>query len=139
MENPYSGREQTQAKHYILRRYLQALAFKVLTFTDITYVDGFSGPWRTETEDFSDSSFMIAITTLLDVKGQVEQRNGIRRKVRCFFSEENSRTFSLLEDAVKRFHTPDNGFEVKTYFGKFEEAVNEIQMFIGPSFPLGIM
>ena len=79
---------------------------------------------------------MIAITTLLDVKGQVEQRNGIRRKVRCFFSEENSRTFSLLEDAVKRFHTPDNGFEVKTYFGKFEEAVNEIQMFIGPSFPL---
>ena len=47
MSDPYSGREQTQAKHFILRRYLQALAFKVLSFQDITYVDGFSGPWKT--------------------------------------------------------------------------------------------
>ena len=51
--DPYSGREQTKAKHFILRRYLQALAFKVLGFSDITYVDGFSGPWETQTEDFA--------------------------------------------------------------------------------------
>lgn len=48
--DPYSGREQTEAKHFILRRYLQELAFKVLTFQDITYVDGFSGPWETNRE-----------------------------------------------------------------------------------------
>ena len=43
--NTYVGREQTQAKHFILRRYLQALAFKVLHgLGDIAYVDGFSGP-----------------------------------------------------------------------------------------------
>jgi len=40
--DPYSGREQTKAKHFLLKRYLQALAYKVLTFSDITYVDGFS-------------------------------------------------------------------------------------------------
>jgi hypothetical protein len=39
----YSGREQTKAKHFILKGYLQALAFKVLTFSDITYVDGSQG------------------------------------------------------------------------------------------------
>ena len=61
MTDPYFGREQTKAKHFILRRYLQALAFKVLPFFDITYVDGFSGPWETKTEDFIDSSFMIGI------------------------------------------------------------------------------
>jgi hypothetical protein len=55
--DPYSDREQTMAKHYILRRYLQALAFKVLNFSDITYVDGFSGPWKCREENFSDSSF----------------------------------------------------------------------------------
>jgi hypothetical protein len=44
--DPYLGREQTKAKHFILKNYLQALAFKVLTFSDITYVDGFSGPGR---------------------------------------------------------------------------------------------
>jgi hypothetical protein len=62
VSDPYSRREQTKAKHFILRRYLQALAFKVLTFQDITYVDGFSGPWETKTENFTDSSFMIAIS-----------------------------------------------------------------------------
>ncbi len=62
--NPYAGREQTQAKHFILKRYLEGLAFKVLTFSDLTFVDGFCGPWETQTENFSDSSFMIAITVL---------------------------------------------------------------------------
>ena len=68
MTDPYIGREQTKAKHFILKRYLQALAFKVLTFSDITYVDGFSGPWETKTENFSDSSFMIAISVLRDAQ-----------------------------------------------------------------------
>jgi len=66
--DPYLGREQTRAKHFILKSYLQALAFKVLTFSDVTYVDGFSGPWETKTENFSDSSFMIAIDVLRDTR-----------------------------------------------------------------------
>jgi len=72
--DPYFGREQTSAKHFILKSYLQALAFKVLTFSNVTYVDGFSGPWETKTENFSDSSFMIAITVLLDAQKQTESR-----------------------------------------------------------------
>ena len=66
MEDPYSGREQTKAKHFILKSYLEALAFKVLNFTDITYVDGFSGPWKSTEAEFKDSSFMIAIAVLMD-------------------------------------------------------------------------
>jgi hypothetical protein len=57
--NPYAGREQTRAKHFILKRYLEGLAFKVLTFSDLTYVDGFCGPFLSETENCaaSGSSF----------------------------------------------------------------------------------
>ena len=136
MADPYSGREQTQAKHFILRRYLQALAFKVLTFQDITYVDGFSGPWETKTENFSDSSFMIAISVLLDAQKQYRERTGVSRKIRCFFSEIDPEAFAQLERAVAPFHKPAEGFEIKTYCGKFEDAVSEIQTFIGRSFPL---
>ena len=136
MTEPYSGREQTLAKHFILRRYLQALAFKVLTFSDITYVDGFSGPWRTEAEDFSDTSFMIAIKTLIDAKQQIEQQRGITRVVRCFFSEENRNVFNMLENAVMQFHNPQDGFEIRTRLGRFEDSVAEIQEFVGSSFPL---
>lgn len=136
MTDPYSGREQTKAKHFILKRYLQALAFKVLTFSEVTYVDGFSGPWQTKTEDFSDSSFMIAISVLQDAQKQILERKGSRPRIRCFFSEIDVGAFTQLQQAVAPFHKPEEGFEIKTYCGKFEDAVSEIQAFIGASFPL---
>src|SRR6202022_5029962 len=92
----YSGREQTKAKHFILRRYLQALAFKVLRFYDITYVDGFSGPWETQTEDFIDSSFMIAINVLKDAQQKMQAQTGRRPKIRCFFSENSPQAYTML-------------------------------------------
>jgi three-Cys-motif partner protein len=134
--DPYSRREQTKAKHFILKSYLQALAFKVLTFSDITYVDGFSGPWETKTENFSDSSFMIAISVLVDAQHKIFEQTKIRRRIRCFFSESNPEAFVQLESAVAPFHKPEEAFEIKTYLGKFEDAVADIQLFIGTSFPL---
>ncbi|MBI1774400.1 MAG: three-Cys-motif partner protein TcmP [Proteobacteria bacterium] len=136
MTDPYLGREQTKAKHFILKRYLQALAFKVLTFSDVTYVDGFSGPWETTTANFSDSSFMIAISVLRDAQAQILERKRQRRKIHCFFSEINAGAFAQLQSAVAPFHKPDEGFEIRTQCGKFEDFVGEIQSFIGSSFPL---
>ena len=136
MADPYYGREQTKAKHFILKHYLQALAFKVLTFSDITYVDGFSGPWETRTDDFSDASFMIAIDVLRDAQEKIFKSKGVRRRILCFFSENNAVAFLQLKDAVLPFHMPAQQFEIKTYCGKFEDAVGEIQTFVGDSFPL---
>ena len=76
MDEVYERREQTGAKHYILRRYLQALAFKVLRFWDVTYVDGFSGPWKSNTKDFSDTSFMIALEVLKDAQKVIFEQEG---------------------------------------------------------------
>lgn len=132
----YSGREQTGAKHFILKRYLQALAFKVLRAWDVTYVDGFSGPWESTSADFSDTSFMIAIQTLKDAQELVHQQTGTRRTIRCFFSENNASAFAQLEAAVRPFHEPDKGFEVSTFKGDFVDAVPQIQALIGQSFPL---
>jgi three-Cys-motif partner protein len=134
--DPYAGREQTKAKHFILKHYLQALAFKVLTFSDITYVDGFSGPWETRTENFSDSPFMIAISVLQDAQKRIQKRLNLRRRIRCFFSETDSEAFAQLREAVAPFHKPAEGFEIKTYRGKFEDAVSEIQAFVDASFSL---
>jgi three-Cys-motif partner protein len=134
--DPYSGREQTKAKHFILKRYLQALAFKVLRFSDITYVDGFSGPWQTQTEDFIDSSFMIAINVLKDAQKKIQTQTARRPKIRCFFSENNRQAYFRLAAAITPFHRPEENFEVIAYSGEFEDAVSDIQTFIGRSFPL---
>ena len=135
MSDPYWEREQTKAKHFILKHYLEALAFKVLTFSDITFVDGFSGPWQTQTEDFADLSFMIALRVLKDAQRRMAER-GITRRIRCFFSEEDPIAHAQLKAAVEPFHNPAEGFEVTTYCGKFEDAVDTINAIIGQSFPL---
>jgi three-Cys-motif partner protein len=136
MMDPYSGREQTAAKHFILRHYLQELAFKVLRFTDIVYVDGFSGPWESKAEDFRDSSFMIAIQVLRDAQQKMYQLTGTRRGVRCFLAERNPEAFALLQAATSPHNSPGEAFEIKTHRGEFEEAVDEIDAFIANSFPL---
>ena len=78
---------------------------------------------------------MIAISVLLDAQEQCLDRSGIRRQVRCFSSENDPDRFQNLVQAIKPFHRPAEGFEIKTYFGDFEDAVSEIQAFIGISFP----
>jgi three-Cys-motif partner protein len=136
VSDPYKDREQTKAKHFILRRYLQALAFKVLRFSDITYVDGFSGPWETQTEDFADSSFKIAIEVLRDAQQKILTQTGRRPTIRCFFSENNPKAHTQLAEAVAPFHKPEENFEIRTFDSSFEDAVPKIQAFIGHSFPL---
>ena len=79
---------------------------------------------------------MIAIRTLLDVQEKLHRQRGIKRNIRCFFSEDKDKTFTNLERSVRKFHKPGDGFEIKTYLGKFEDAVDEIRAFIGTSFPL---
>jgi len=103
----------------------------------VAYVDGFSGPWQTKTDNFSDSSFMIAISVLQDAQRQIQERsNGRKPRIKCFFSENDPNAYAHLERAVAPFHKPEEGFEIKTFYGKFENAIDEIQTFIGTAFPL---
>ncbi len=132
----YIDREQTQAKHFILRGYLQELAYKVLRGRDIAYVDGFSGPWESKTADFSDTSFMIALGVLKEAQRIIHEQTRVRRKIRCFFSERSAAAYHQMVAAVAPFHRPDEGFEVKTFHGEFVGAVSEIRTFIGNAFPL---
>lgn len=133
----YIDREQTEAKHFILKRYLQELTFKVLNqWEAIAYIDGFSGPWEAKMPDYSDTSFMIAIEVLKDAQKRIEELTGHRRTVKCYFSENDRAAFQQLQAAVAPHHQPSERFEVRTYCGDFEDAVADIQAFAGDAFPL---
>ncbi|MDX1039155.1 three-Cys-motif partner protein TcmP [Sinorhizobium medicae] len=137
MTNVYQGREQTEAKHFILRRYLQTLAFKTLHggWNTLAYIDGFSGPWQSRTPDHSDSSFMIAVQVLKDAQMKV-RASGKKPRIKCFFSEENRDSYAQLQAAVAPHHDPANGFFIETFNGKFENAVEPIQRTMAGSFAL---
>jgi three-Cys-motif partner protein len=138
MDAIYADREQTRTKHYLLKRYLQTLVYKLAHGgqRSITYVDGFSGPWRSQTETFSDSSFMIAINVLKTAHFEMLSKGDTLRTTKCFFVEKNPKSHALLNEAVRRHHLPDKGFHIETFNGEFEAATPRITEYIGRSFAL---
>jgi three-Cys-motif partner protein len=136
--NPYEEREQTLAKHVILKSYLQALAFKILqsTFRALTYVDGFSGPWKSQTESFSDTSFMITIEVLKDAQQRVFDMTGRRKAIRCLLIEKDAEAYGKLAAAVKEHNEPAKQFLVETLHGEFEGATERIMQCVGTFFAL---
>jgi three-Cys-motif partner protein len=124
----YGGREQTEAKHQILRQYLENFSYKILqTFGSLDYVDAFCGPWKErDTERFSDTSFGIAIDTLRDVQLALRQR-GRNTKIRCIFNEADPQAFDRLETFISTVNPADPEFEIICLKGSFEENASRIE------------
>ncbi len=128
----YRGREQTFIKHLILERYLKRVAFNILSFKqDFVFVDGFSGPWASQSSDCDDTSFRKAIHCLGDVRDEWK-RHGRDCCVRCIFVEKGARAFARLEQAVKS----TTYIEATAIHGRFEEGVQEVGHLIGNAFSL---
>lgn len=120
---PYDGREQSAAKHLILGDYLEELALKVGQFrNDLTfnYVDGFSGPWESKTNDLSDTSPSLALQRLLAVRQQLAER-GLSFTVRAFFVSRTKSGAKQLDGLRARF--PEA--EIEIAIGEFEERIEE--------------
>jgi three-Cys-motif partner protein len=79
---------------------------------------------------------MIAISALKDAQQKIFETTRVRRTIRCFFSEVDRAAFAKLQAAVAPYNRPEDGFEIKTYCGEFEDAVSEIKAFVGRSFAL---
>lgn len=128
----YAGREQTYLKHFFLERYLERVAYNIGSFADrFVYVDGFSGPWRSENEDFEDTSFVIAIKKLREVIEGLSQI-GRRPAVRCLFIEADAERFAALESAVGDV----TDLTVCSLNGDFEHIIPDVLKFVGDDFAL---
>jgi len=128
----YRNREQTYVKHFFLEQYLERVAYNVFSFSDeFVFVDGFSGPWRSENEDFKDTSFVIATEKLKKIRADFLGR-GRNVEIRCLFIEKSAAAYRDLENAVQSI----DGIEIKTIHGEFENLVPEIVAFIDRSFSL---
>ena len=128
----YRGREQTYLKHFFLERYLERVAYNIGSFAnDFVYVDGFSGPWKSGDEALDDTSFMIAIKKLRQVREGLA-KIGRTPKIRCLFVEKDPESYGALEAAVR--HITD--IQIQTLNGEFEQAIPEVLKFVGKAFSL---
>ncbi|PIQ95983.1 MAG: hypothetical protein COV67_11945 [Nitrospinae bacterium CG11_big_fil_rev_8_21_14_0_20_56_8] len=131
-EEFYVGKEQTYLKHFFLERYIERVAFNIGSFeNDFVYVDGFSGPWRSQDEAYEDTSFGIAIKKLRFVH-DAYLKQGKKLHIRCLFIEKDGTAYTEL----KRWADSIEDFEAKSIHGEFENVIPQIQDFIGRSFSL---
>jgi len=124
-EHWYLGREQTLIKHTILQRYLRRLAVIVGTWADaITYIDCFSGPWQSQTNDYSDTSFGIAVQELEKARTELAKQNK-QPRFRCFFLEKDKKPFAKLDAFCKSL----SGINAEARNDVLEKAVPDILEF----------
>lgn len=129
----YEDKPQTYVKHFFLEHYLERLAYNIFNAKrsniDFAYVDGFSGPWRSDDEVYSDTSFAIALKILKSIKRQ-SFRPGVTKALRCLFVESNPKSFEELE----QFLLTVKGAECRAINDDFETAVDKIVKFVGTAF-----
>lgn len=126
----YSGSEQTYVKHFFLEQYLEKVAYIILwNWPQLVYVDGFSGPWKSRDEEFKDTSFVIAIDKLREVKAGINAA-GKSANPRCIFIEKNPKKFADLKSAIS--HVSD--IEITAFQGEFQHLIPAIRDEIGQSF-----
>jgi len=96
----YVGREQAFVKHHFLRNYLERLVHKIASaYDEVVYVDGYSGPWKSGGEAYTDTSFGIALQSMTDARQSWLDMPQHRRNVRmtAHLVEKQTQPFAELE------------------------------------------
>ena len=129
----YRGREQTYLKHFFLEKYLERVAWNILSFRDeFVYIDGFSGPWKAKDEALEDTSFVIALNQLRKVRQGLKEGQGRNIRLRCFFNDNDKSAYDELAKVVSAVAD----IEIKALCRDFEDVVPEIVDYVGQSFSL---
>lgn len=121
----YAGREQALVKHHFLKHYLERLIHKIASrYGEVIYVDGFSGPWKNQSEQFEDTSFGIALQALTDAKrswaGMAHKPRQV--KMTAHLVEKSPKAYARLAELQAMF--PE--VEIHTHNGDFTEIAPAI-------------
>ena len=128
MSDDYQGREQTQAKHDILGRYISPFASKILSqWRSIDYIDGFSGPWENKDQaSLRDTSIRVALDKFSEIAEHLGHSPQDRR-IRCIFNEKTPQAFARLQDFVTSNRSEFPLLEIEIFQGSFESNAVEIR------------
>jgi three-Cys-motif partner protein len=126
----YNEREQSEIKHYALRLYLEAATRIIGSTRNLKYVDCCAGPWKSSTQDYSDTSFGIAINTLQKAASELAVRR-LSPKFACLLIEEKAKSFAELEVFAKKNDSPL--LKIKAENWDFTEKLDDIVNFCSAS------
>ena len=109
-------------KHYFLSTYMQRLVHKVArSYDHVVYVDGFSGPWQSAGEDFSDTSFGIALHALRAAKASWSKL-GREVPMKALLVEKSRKAYKALTGLQASY--PD--VEIKAFNADFRVTIDRL-------------
>lgn len=137
LQQEYLSREHALVKHSILEAYLERLFMIVgQSFDVIQFVDCYSGPWQTKSDDLEDSSIGIAIKTMERCKEKLDlMRSGKKNPVemRALFIEKDKGSFDVLSKFVSR-RKEYSVVYLEAWNRDFVESIDDIVKWSGKSF-----
>lgn len=124
----YEEREQTEVKHRLLERYLEAAVPIIGTWvSDIAYVDCLAGPWNSTSPLLEDTSFSKAFKVLQRSHELLKLRHK-SPNMRCLFIEKKQSAFSKLKAFAARNST--GPIQIRTENWDFSEHIEDVVAFI---------
>jgi three-Cys-motif partner protein len=121
----YRNREQSFIKHQFLTKYLKPAAYKTLLGYSSTFnfVDAFAGPWKVSDDaKYSDASFEQAISTLEEVKADLQSKGMEAITMRFCLCERRPEAVELLREYAKE----RTAVEIYVFEGDFEDNLERI-------------
>lgn len=129
--NEYRDREQAYVKHTVLQKYLIRLLMIVgqSRADTIGFVDGFAGPWKSETDDLTDTSIGISLKQCLKAREKFDELGINPPSFKTLYIEQDSRRFDRLSDYIddRRAELLKSGIEAEAWQGDFTERLNDIR------------
>lgn len=126
----YAGREQAWVKHWMLEQYLATLIMKVgSVWSSFIYIDAFAGPWKSQADDLSDTSFARALQVMRDCQAK-HAAAGRDLPMRAIFCEKSPKRAARLSAYAMENDSPK--LRIETHKGDFTEKVDAVAAGIGP-------
>lgn len=108
----------TEAKHIILRKYLNAWLPIITRFNPrVLYIDGFAGPGLYSKGEVG--------SPIIAIKAVIEHKMQLRSKIKMLFIELNKDRFNHLQEILEEQRIPSN-IEIKCHNEKFEKVIKDI-------------
>lgn len=127
----YEEREHSAVKHTILASYLERCLMIIgQRWSKIAYIDCFAGPWKSSTDDLSDTSPGIAIRLMAACQTDLANRHHKQVRVRSVFVESDGGRADLLDAHVRR--VPANIVRPEIWREPFDLAIPGILRWLEP-------
>ncbi|MBA8889290.1 three-Cys-motif partner protein [Dokdonella fugitiva] len=128
--DPYKEREHAKAKHSLLKEYVERYAMILgQRAKRLSFVDAFAGPWLSATDELTDTSFGLSVSTLRGCAETLGARFQRRPEIHALWIEQDPAAYERLRAFAET--KSDSRVKIQTLNASFQSSIDYIVDFLG--------